>query len=371
MQISFAQSPRSTLGVEWEVALVDSVTGELVPLGPQVVEELDSPLVTGEFMTNTVEMVTGVCHSVAEAENNLKAAMSSIQKVAASHGLGVLAAGTHPFSSWRAQRVSEGSKYQKMLDRTQHWGRQMVIYGVHVHVGIESRDKALPIMSSLLHAYPHLLALSANSPFWEGEDTGFASHRSQLFQQLPTAGLPFQFTRWSEYESFVEDMMTTGVIDALGENRWDIRPAAHLGTLEYRNCDSVGTIHEIGAITALIQCLVEEASRQLDDGQELPMLQPWHVQENKWRAARYGLDAVVITGSDNSERLVTDELIDMTTRLAPIAADLDCAKELARIPQMIERGAGYQRQHALAVGSGGDLRKVVLAMVEETAAELR
>lgn len=369
MQISFAPSPRSTLGVEWEVALVDASSGELVPLAPQVVTELDSPLVTGEFMTNTIEMVTGVCRSVSAAEQDLAKAMSSIQKVAASHGLGVLATGTHPFSRWRHQGVSEGQNYAKMLDRTQHWGRQMVIYGVHVHVGIESRDKALPIMSSMLHAYPHLLALSANSPFWEGDDTGFASHRSQLFQQLPTAGLPFQFTRWSEYESFIDDMMTTGVIDTLGENRWDVRPAAHLGTIEHRSCDSVGTIYEIGALAALIQCLVEEASRNLDAGQELPTLAPWHVQENKWRAARYGLDAIIITGSDNSEKLVTDDLAEMVQRLAPVAQDLGCASELARITSIVQCGAGYQRQRDLAQTYNGDLRQVVLAMVAQTAAE--
>lgn len=369
MQISFAPSAQSSVGVEWELALIDGTTAELVPQAPEVLAGLDSPLVTGEFLTNTVELVTGVCRTVAEAERDLRRGLDLVRTRAARDGLDVFAGGTHPFSTWRSQAVSVGETYQKVLERTQHWGRQMVIYGVHVHVGIDHRDKVLPTLSAMLTAYPHLLALSASSPFWEGEDTGYASQRALLFQQLPTAGLPFQFASWADYEAFVGDLMTTGVIDSLGENRWDLRPAAHLGTLEMRVCDSVGTVPEVTALAALTQCLVEECSRTLEAGGALTELPPWHVQENKWRAARYGLEAIVVTDPDNTERLVTDDLADMLERLAPIADDLGCTEHLAGIRRIVARGAGYQRQRALAAQHGHDLRAVVRALAQETAGQ--
>ncbi|MEO7752694.1 MAG: glutamate--cysteine ligase [Terracoccus sp.] len=367
MQISFATSAQSTLGVEWELALVDADSAELVPHAPAVLSHIDSPLVTGEYLTNTVELVTGVCRTVADAERDLRTALGSVRGVATGQGLEVFAGGTHPFSGWRSQDVSPGESYQEMLNRTQYWGRQMVIYGLHVHVGIDRRDKALPILSAMLNYYPHLLALSASSPFWEAEDTHYASQRALLFQQLPTAGLPFQFERWEEFESFMEDMTTTGVIEEIRHNRWDVRPSPALGTLEHRVCDSVGTIAEITALTALTQCLVEECSRTLDAGGTLPDLPPWHVQENKWRAARYGLDAIVITGRDNAERLVTEDLDRILDRLAPVAADLHCTTELEGVRGILERGAGYQRQRALAERHDGDLVAVVKELVRETA----
>lgn len=202
--ISFASSPQSTLGVEWELALVDLSTGELASRAqevfaaleaqsPEILKENNGPHITGEFLDNTVELVTGVCKTPAEATAQLKEATDALNAVLEPLNLGFFSAGTHPFSQWREQPVADKERYQKVIDRTQYWGRQMIIYGVHVHVGVNARDKAFPVLNGLTNFYPHLLALSASSPYWEGTDTGFASHRSQLFQQLPTAGLPFNF----------------------------------------------------------------------------------------------------------------------------------------------------------------------------------
>lgn len=166
----------------------------------------------------------------------------------------------------------------------------MLIFGVHVHVGIDSRDKVLPIINALLSYVPHLQALSASSPFWGGTDTGYASNRAMMFQQLPTAGLPFQFDSWPAYEKYVSDMLTTGIIDHLNEIRWDIRPAPNWGTVEVRVCDGLPTLEEITAITAFIQCLVDDFSARLDAGETLPTMPDWFHDENKWRAARYGME---------------------------------------------------------------------------------
>ena len=364
MSIAFRSSPRPTLGVEWELALVDAATGDLVPLADDVLTALgDDPKVKKELLVNTVEAVTGVCETVGEAVADLDATVHRLRAVAEPMGVELFSAGTHPFARWEDQEVSEGDRYATLIDRTRWWGRQMVIYGVHVHVGVSSAAKVLPIVSSLLTWYPHLQALSASSPFWGGQDTGYASNRALLFQQLPTAGLPFHFAQWSEYTSYVDDLLTTGVIDGLSDIRWDVRPSPQLGTVEVRVCDGLPTLREVAALTALTHCLVVDLDRRLDDGDTLPVMPPWHVQENKWRSARYGLEAIVILDAASRERLVTEDLDDLLERLEPVARRLDCVDELRSVADIPRVGASYQRQRAVA--AGGDLRDVVRSVVDE------
>ena len=241
----------------------------------------------------------------------------------------------------------------------------MLIWGVHVHVGISSAHKVMPIVTSLLNHYPHLLALSSSSPYWEGEDTGYASNRAMMFQQLPTAGLPFHFQTWAQWEGFVHDQKKTGIIDHMNEIRWDIRPSPHLGTVEVRVFDGVSNLRELGALTALTHCLIVDLDRKLDAGDQLPTMPPWHVQENKWRAARYGLDAVIILDADSNERLVTEDLDELLNRLEPVAESLGCADELAAVADIYGHGASYQRQRRIAEDNDGDLRAVVDALVGE------
>ncbi|KIC67042.1 MULTISPECIES: glutamate--cysteine ligase [Kocuria] len=376
MHIDFEISDNSTLGVEWEVALVDRDSGELAQRAqevleavvseyPELGEEGDHPQVTGEFLQNTVEMVTGVCQNVPEALEHLSQTQDRIREVTDPRGLEIFAAGTHPFSDWADQPVVDAERYYKVLDRAQYWGRQMVIFGLHVHVGVDHRDKALPVLDGLMNYYPHLLALSANSPYWCGHDTGYASQRAQLFQQLSTAGLPFHFDSWDEYEAYVADLIATDVIEETSENRWDIRPVPRFGTVEMRVCDGPSNLREVGALTALTQCLVESFSRTLDEGGSIPVMPPWHHQENKWRAARYGLDAVVIKDAQNHQTPLTEDLTDVLNRLEPLAAELGCAQELAYVETMMSGEAGYLRQRRIAQENGGDLRAVVRDIVAQ------
>ncbi|NYE95205.1 carboxylate-amine ligase [Psychromicrobium silvestre] len=375
MEIQFGESAQSTLGVEWELALVDSQTGELTPKAdallsvinqehPELQADDEHPHIKRELLLNTLELVTGVCHTVAEAKADLSRSLATVREAGARHDVDLMCSGTHPFSQSRSQPVTDKDRYAKLIDRTQWWGSQMVIYGVHVHVGLDSVHKALPVLDGLVNYFPHFQALSASSPFWNGEDTGYASQRALLFQQLPTAGLPFQFPDWSGYEGYVQDMMTTGVIDQISEIRWDIRPVPALGTIEMRICDGLSTLEEVGAIAALTQCLVQSFSDTLDDGGSIPTMPPWHVQENKWRAARYGMDAIIILDAESNERLVTDDLLELLNRLEPVAAKLGCPDELADVEKIIQRGAGYQRQRAIAEANDGDLRAVVRDLVQ-------
>jgi carboxylate-amine ligase len=280
-------------------------------------------------------------------------------------GVELMCAGTHPFAQWYDQKITPNERYDRLLDRTQWWGRQMMIWGVHVHVGIDHRDKALPIVNGLLTYYPHLQALSASSPFWAGANTGYASNRALMFQQLPTAGLPWQFGTWANYEEYVQDLVTTGVVQDHTEVRWDIRPSPQWGTVEMRACDGLSTADEVGAVAALIHCLTDRMAGELDDGTVPVTLQPWFVRENKWRAARYGLDAEIIVAPDGGERLVPDALRDLITDLSPIAKRLGCLAELETVDAILSTGGSYQRQLAVAQANGGSLQAVVSSLTHE------
>jgi carboxylate-amine ligase len=241
----------------------------------------------------------------------------------------------------------------------------MLIYGVHVHVGIEDRAKVLPILRAVLTCYPHLQSLSASSPFWGGKDTGYASNRALMFQQLPTAGLPFQFDTWEAFEAYTADMLHTGVIDDVDEIRWDLRPSPRFGTLETRICDGASNLTEVLSFAALTHCLVEHFSTMLDEGRQLPVLPPWFTQENKWRSARYGMDAIIITSDRGDEELVSDAVERLLVELEPTAERLHCAAELDGVRTVLRKGASYQRQRAVARRNGGELDAVVASLVAE------
>jgi carboxylate-amine ligase len=364
--IAFNRSQRPTVGVEWEFALVDPVTRDLSNEAAGVIAEIgETPHVHKELLRNTVEVVTGICDNAGAAMDDLRGTLGIVRPIVRERGMELFCAGTHPFAEWEAAELTDGARYAELIKRTQWWGRQMLIWGVHVHVGISSANKVMPIITSLLNQYPHLLALSASSPYWDGADTGYASNRALLFQQLPTAGLPFHFQRWSHFERFVHDQKKTGIIDHMNEIRWDIRPSPHLGTIEVRIFDGVSNLAELGSLVALTHCLIVDLDRRLDAGEQLPTVPPWHVQENKWRAARYGLDAEIILDADSNERLVTDDLDELLNRLAPVAASLGCADELAGVSSIYRSGASYQRQRRVAEEHDGDLHAVVDALIAE------
>ena len=370
-RIPFAASPRSSVGIEWELALVDVDSGDLRQVAQTVLDsvreapDVEHPHIRQELLLNTVEIVTSPRKTIRAAGDDLCRSIEELRAVTEPLRVELMCAGTHPFAQWTRQRVTDKERYATLIDRTQWWGRQMLIYGVHVHVGIEERAKVLPIMRAVLTYFGHLQSMSASSPYWGGSDTGYASNRALMFQQLPTAGLPFQFTRWDEFERYVADMLHTGVIDDLTEVRWDVRPSPRFGTIEVRICDGVPNLSELLALSALTHCLVEHFSRELDAGRELPSIPPWFAQENKWRAARYGMDAILILDDAGEEGLVVDDTNRLLRTLEPIAADLSCHDELAAVADLIEVGASYERQRAVARANDGALDSVVASLVEE------
>ncbi|MGO2682996.1 glutamate--cysteine ligase [Microbacterium sp.] len=367
----FAESPRSSVGLEWEIMLADPDTGDLVGRAPELLAALEDEseperyTVTGELLTNTIEVTSGIGDDVGHAISDIAAAIAAVRATTDPAGIELLSAGSHPFAQWFDQQVTDKSRYHQLIERTQWWGRNMMIWGIHVHVGVEDRDKVMPIIGALSAYLPHLQALASSSPFWAGEQTGYASNRALVFQQLPTAGLPWPLHTWTEFESYMGDMVRTGVMADASEVRWDIRPAPRWGTIEVRACDGMSTLTELASVAALVQVLVEHFSRMLDEGRLLPSLPAWFHRENKWRAARYGLDARIIVDAVGTQAPVHEHLSRTIDDLAPIAAELGCAAEFAGLDTILDGGASYARQIEVARAADGDLREVVQHLIRE------
>ncbi|SJN18083.1 hypothetical protein FM104_01645 [Microbacterium esteraromaticum] len=374
MPVEFASSARSTIGLEWEVMLADPLTGDLVARAPELLASLEAQsaperhTVTGELLTNTIEVTSGIGVTVADAVADIAAAIASVRRSTDPAGIELLSAGSHPFARWFDQCVTDKSRYHQLIERTQWWGRNMMIWGIHVHVGVDDRDKLVPIIGALSAFLPHLQALSASSPYWAGERTGYASNRALVFQQLPTAGLPWPITTWAEFESYLDDMQRTGVLADASEVRWDIRPAPRWGTIEVRACDGMSTLTELASVAALTQVLVESFSRQLDEGLTLPTMPPWFHRENKWRTARYGLDARIIVDAAGSQAPVREHIAAVVEDLMPVAGELSCDSELAGVRTILNEGASYSRQLGAAAATDGDLRAVVQHLIRESRA---
>ncbi|MBN1093866.1 glutamate--cysteine ligase [Blastococcus sp. TML/M2B] len=371
MEIPFRSSERASLGVEWELQLVDLETRELVPGAVEILEQLrpdgaeEHPKAKHELLQSTIEIITGVCTTVSEAKADLAGTLAEVAAAAEQRGLGLLCAGTHPFTDWQSQLVSPKERYLELVERMQWMARRMQIFGVHVHVGIRAPEKAIPIVNALCQYIPHFLALSSSSPFWVGCDTGLASSRTKIFEGMPTAGLPYQLADWAEFEEYMETLISTRSIESVREVWWDVRPHPDFGTVELRICDGLPTLDEIGAVAALAQCLVEQFDTQLDRGYTLPTPASWVLRENKWRASRYGLDADIVVDDKGTVRPVRQAIVDLVEELRPTARRLGCEAELADVLRVLDVGASYQRQRAVAAGSDGDLRPVVDSLLAE------
>ncbi len=372
MEIPFVPSAGSSLGIEWELQLVSPETRELTSGAREILEELspggEHPKAKHELLQSTIEILTGVCGTVGEATADLAATVEQLRPLAEARGLALMCAGTHPVTDWATQQISPNPRYAKLVEDMQWLGRRLQIFGVHVHVGVRSADKAVAITNALTAYVPHLLAISASSPYWKGSDTGLASARSKVFEGLPTAGLPFQLKDWAQFESYMETLIKTGTIGSIKEVWWDIRPHPTYGTVELRICDGLPTLREVGMVAALSHCLVDSFDRELDKGYTLPTPKGWVVRENKWRAARYGLDAGIIVGEDDRVVPVRAALAELVHELRPAAERLGCADELAAVNEVVEGGASYQRQRAVAAAADGDLTAVVDSLLAEFAA---
>jgi carboxylate-amine ligase len=371
VRIDFTSSQRTSLGVEWELELIDLETRELTGASDAILAAVskdgdgEHPKAKHELFQSCIEVITGICQTVAEARDDLAGTVAAVRAAAAERNVGLMCSGTHPITDWSTQRVTDSERYHLLLERNQWMARQLQIFGVHVHCGVRAPEKAIPIVNALLTYVPHFLSLSASSPYWIGSDTGLASYRSKIFESLPTAGLPYQLSGWPEFEKYMDALVSSHAIETIREVWWDIRPHPNFGTVELRICDGLPTLDEISCVAALAQCLVDRFDRQLDNGYTLPEPRPWLVRENKWRAARYGLDAEIVVDNSGRVQPVKDAINDLVDDLRPHARRLDCLAELESVPKLIDRGASYQRQRAVAAEHGGELVPVVDLLLAE------
>ena len=373
MAISWNPSRGATIGVEWELQLVDTSTRmlrqdarDVLAALPGLTEEGEHPKIRHELMQSTVEVVTGICSTVSEIKDDLSATISQLERITGRRGTMLACAGTHPVSDWRDAKMAPIQRYAELVEQMQWLARRIQTFGVHVHVGIRDGSKAIPIVNALAAYLPHFLALTASSPYWSGQDTGLASSRAIVFGGLPTSGPPQPLTDWTEFEEYMDTLLRAGTIRSIKEVWWDIRPQPHFGTVEIRMFDGVPTLREIGMTAALSQSLVQLLDTQLDRGYTLPTPPAWVVRDNKWRATRYGLDAIVITDDSGSTAPLRDELYELTRELQPVADRLGCGPELGVVTEVLDSGASYERQRAI-VASGGGLGDVVDALVTEFA----
>ncbi|MFV0445716.1 MAG: YbdK family carboxylate-amine ligase [Planctomycetaceae bacterium] len=336
--LAFARNEAPTLGVEIELQLVDSQSLELRSAIHSVQARLPKDIrdnVKPELMQSYLEINTGVCWNISEVRTDLVRILTGLTDVTDQLGLRLLWAATHPFSSWRRQEITVNDRYEKLVDLMQDVARQLVTFGLHVHVGVESGDKAVMICDRLLRHLPMLLSLTANSPFWDGRPTGLHSTRSKVLEGLPTAGLPPQMRNWSEYTWLVNHLVDTGFINTIREIWWDIRPHHNFGTVEIRVCDVPKNLEQVLSIAALIQSLVVAISRKIDEGTYQSDYHPMMVAQNKWRATRFGARAMLVDSETYLQHSVQDGVDRLVDQLLPVANELGCSRELAacrRIP---------------------------------------
>jgi len=354
-----------SLGVEEELHIVDATTGELVPKIEEIMSRLPDELhefVSYELFQSVMEIKTAACASVAEVEKQLRGLRSRVGSWAAACGASLASAGTHPFSRYKDQKVTDQERYKEVL-RTLRWiAQREVIFGQHVHVAVPGPEEAIIAHNRLSEQTPLLLALSANSPFWQGFDTGFESARVKIFEPFPRAGLPPAFPDYGAFEGYVDLMVESGAMEDYTFCWWDVRPHPQIGTIELRVLDSQTSLRDTVALTAVTQCLVAEVLQEVGPHEPYDM----HLAvENKFRASRYGMEASFYDARDKITVPARDLARTFVERLKPHAQDLGCESELEGVLEIVEGGTGSQRQREVYSESGNFL-DVVAFLIEGT-----
>jgi glutamate---cysteine ligase / carboxylate-amine ligase len=366
---NFGTSRRFSLGVEEEFQLVGRESFELVSRVDEVLSEVAGEEHDGrvkpELLQSVVEVATDVAGSVGEAMDDLRGLRSRLREAAAERDALIASAGTHPFSRYEHQEVTDRPRYRELAADMRWVAERELIFGLHVHVGIGSPDTAVACVNAARTYLPELLALSASSPFWQARSTGLASTRTKVFEAFPRSGLPPAFRSWQEYEELVERGVRTGSFADATYIWWDLRPHPSLGTVELRICDAQPSLGTVAAIVALVQSLVATLAERHEAGEALPVQPVTLVDENKWRATRDGLDATLVDLEHDTERPAREALLDLVERSGTAARRLGCAAELESIEGILARGTGADEQLRVYEETGS-LLAVAQWIAEET-----
>ncbi len=363
--------PSFTIGIEEEYQTLDPetrdlrshVAAEIIAKGKTLLREQ----VKAEMHQSVVEVGTGICKDIKEAKREVKELRRVIIRLAHENGLKVGAAATHPFADWRKQEIYPDERYELIVQDLKMVARANLIFGLHVHIGVEDREVAIHIMNAARYFVPHILALSTNSPFWLGMDTGLKSYRCKVFDKFPRTNIPDYFPSYGEYESFINLLVKTNCIDNAKKIWWDIRPHPHFPTLEFRMCDIPMRVEETIAIAALIQCTVAKLYKLHAANQGFRLYRRALIMENKWRALRYGLDGKLIDFGKSAEVPIRDLIHEYMHIIDDVVDELNCREEIQYIYRILENGTGADRQLKVFQETG-DLTKVVDYIIEETEA---
>jgi glutamate---cysteine ligase / carboxylate-amine ligase len=361
--------PRFTIGIEEEYQTIDPVSrdlrshihSEILEKGKMVLQEK----VKAEMHQSVIEVGTGVCDNIKDAKEDVKKLRHDMIALAKQHGLRLCAGATHPFADWRVQEIYPDERYKTIVEDLQLVARANLIFGLHVHIGVEDRETSIHLMNAARYFLPHILALSTNSPFWLSMDTGLKSYRCKVFDKFPRTNIPDYFPSWGEYESFVNLLIKTKCIDNAKKIWWDIRPHPFFNTLEFRICDLPMRVEETIALAALIQATIAKLYRLHSANQGFRLYRRALIMENKWRAARYGLDGKLIDFGKQKEVPVRDLIREYLEFIDDVVDELDSREELNYIHTILEHGTGADRQLNVFKQTG-DLKKVVDYMAEET-----
>jgi carboxylate-amine ligase len=361
--------PTFNIGIEEEYQTIDPETRdlrshiqvELLEKGKLILQER----VKAEMHQSVVEVGTGVCNNIKEAKAEVKMLRRDIVRLAKENGLRLASVATHPFADWRTQEIYPDDRYKNIVEDMQLVARANLIFGLHVHIGIEDRETAIHMMNHARYFLPHLLALSTNSPFWLGMNTGLKSYRCKVFDKFPRTNIPDYFPSWGEYENFIKLLIKTNCIDNAKKIWWDIRPHPFFNTIEFRVCDIPMRADETIALAALIQATVAKLYKLYSANQGFRLYRRALIMENKWRAARYGMDGKLIDFGKQTEVPAKDLIYEYLEFVDDVVDELDSREELNYIHTMLETGSGADRQLRVYQETG-DLKKVVDYIIEET-----
>jgi len=359
---------RYTLGIEEEFQIVDPQTRELRSRVAEMLEEGKMMLgeqVKPEMIQAQIEVGTGVCRNIQEARRDITRLRSIVSGLARKQNLAIVAASTHPISQWTAQEIYDDPHYKLLIEELQMVARSLLIFGMHVHVGIPDRERQIHIMNAARYFLPHVLALSTSSPFWLGIDTGLKSYRCEVFKKFPRTDIPDHFDSYSSYERYVKFLLDTNSIGNPKKIWWDVRPHPYFPTLEFRICDIPTRVDDTVAITALFQAIVARLDKLIEKNLGFRLYRRMLIQENKWRAVRYGLDGKLLDLGKQKEVDARDLIRELLDFVDPVLDELDSRKEVEHIHTILERGTSADEQRRVFEETG-QLKSVVDRLIELT-----
>lgn len=362
---------RFTIGIEEEYQIVDRWTGELTS-GILDVLEWGTPVfgdrLKTEVLQSVVELVTPILPDIAAARRELYCSRAQLSRLMREHGLALISAGTHPGATWQTQQSTPDARYSEMANVYQHLARSALNFGLHIHIALPEKEQSIRIMNQVRTWLPHLLALSANSPFWEGQPSGIKSYRSAIAKRLPRTGTPGAFSSWADFDRIVQELIANKCIEDAKQIWWDIRPHPFYGTLEFRICDMPGTLEDTLAIVAICQALVARLVQCDEQGEQAPILDRDLIDENKWHAMRYGLDATIVDFTNHRPIGMRDAIREMLDFLGDVVGELGSQREMQYVRALLENpaGSGADRQLSTFYEYGGSVEAVTRSLMDQT-----